>query len=217
MNYLTHFYLNQANPDSEFHFGVALPDLLSVHNRQLRFQSDKARFFAAQSGRPALWDGIQNHLSVDRDFHISPIFKELQAEVHSELMRRIPKVPYRLFFVAHILIEITFDHLLLARNPNLAQNFYSHLEQVPRRGILSELESFFESPIAGLEKHLDRFMEIRFLQGYRESDQLLVPINRMLQRTGQPMTGQEDGKQILETIQNKKTVIQSGLDQWITK
>ncbi|NUM81021.1 hypothetical protein HUU42_09460, partial [bacterium] len=77
MNFLTHYYCNAGrNLSPDFHFGVALPDILSVYDRALRFHEPAIIKLIAEQPKNKLWQGIHNHLRADAFFLQSDFFKK---------------------------------------------------------------------------------------------------------------------------------------------
>lgn len=186
MNYLTHFYFNARQPlyasaTSEFHFGVALPDILSVYDRTLRFHP-----FRIHTNPSELWRGILNHIQMDAFFHRSDFFKNSYEDIRTILNKTIPpEMNIRPFFLAHILVEVLLDHYLLRETPDLSHRFYSFLDRINTKEIIRILEKFFARRLDGLEELINKFLVTRFLESYINLDNLIYPVNRMLTRTRQ--------------------------------
>lgn len=186
MNYLTHYYFNTRQPvlasaSAEFHFGAALPDILSVYDRTLRFHPSHIPV-----DHNELRHGILNHLEMDTFFHRSEFFKNSYEEIRVILTQTVPQdLHIRPFFLAHVLVEILLDHLLLTRSADLAQRFYSAIDSIHPKDIIRLLEACFSRRLEGLEELINKFLVTRFLESYIELDNLVYPINRMLTRTRQ--------------------------------
>lgn len=186
MNYLTHYYFNTRQPvlasaSAEFHFGVALPDILSVYDRTLRFHPSHIPV-----DKNELWHGILNHLEMDAFFHRSEFFKNSYEEIRIILTHSIPKdLHIRPFFLAHVLVEILLDHLLLVQSADLGRRFYSSIDAIDIKEIVRLLEVFFSQKLDGFEELTNKFLVTRFLESYIELNNLIYPVNRMLTRTRQ--------------------------------
>ncbi|MBX7151681.1 hypothetical protein K1X84_08570, partial [bacterium] len=55
----------------DFHFGVSLPDILSVYDRKLRFHESAITKLMSDEPHVMVWKGIHNHLRADAFFHQS--------------------------------------------------------------------------------------------------------------------------------------------------
>ncbi|MBL7994145.1 hypothetical protein JNM05_02140 [bacterium] len=186
MNYLTHYYFNAQRPlyasaSAEFHFGVVLPDIMSVYDRTLRFHASQIH-----ASDNALWQGILNHLEMDSFFHRSDFFKNSYDGTRNILKKEISeKLNIRPFFLAHVLVEILLDHLLLIQSSDLARRFYKSIGAVRVKDIVHILENHFELKLDGLDDLINKFLVTRFLETYIDLNNLIYPVNRMLTRTRQ--------------------------------
>lgn len=186
MNYLTHYYYNIRHPlltsvSPEFHFGAALPDILSVYDRHLRFHPSEIRAIQSELGH-----GILNHLEMDAFFHRSVFFKNSYEGIRILLTQTVPKeLDIRPFFLAHVLVEILLDHLLLVQSPDLGRRFYSAIGSVDIKETIRLLEAHFSKRLYGLDELINKFLVTRFLESYIDIHNLIYPVNRMLARTRQ--------------------------------
>lgn len=186
MNYLTHYYFNTqrsvyASASAEFHFGVVLPDILSVYDRSLRFHTSQIH-----ANHDELWQGIINHLEMDTFFHRSDFFKNSYDGTRNILKKEISeKLNIRPFFLAHILVEILLDHELLTQSSDLARRFYESIGAVRIKDIVHILEKHFDHKLDGLDVLINKFLVTRFLETYIDLNNLIYPVNRMLTRTRQ--------------------------------
>lgn len=189
LNFLTHYYFNriylpELGGESAFHFGAALPDLLSAYDRSLRFAKPRVIDRLCHSPQRRLWAGVLNHLLVDGFFHQSDFFTSLYEDLRHILNRDLPAdITARRFFLAHLFVELLLDHHLLRKRPGLADEFYAIVGTHPESR--AELEEFFARPLPDVEAHFRRFCELRFLAAYDEIPKLTRPVNAMLRRTRQ--------------------------------
>lgn len=210
MNYLTHFYFNRQLPvltsvSSEFHFGVALPDILSVYDRSLRFHP--SHIHPNENG---LWQGILNHLQMDAFFHRSDFFKSSYEDIRIILKQTIPSEwNIRPFFLAHVLVEILLDHVLLKASSDLAQRFYSSIGSVNVNEIIRLLEDFFSRKLDGLENLVNKFLVTRFLESYIDLNNLIYPVNRMLSRTRQQAFDIHDKEIVVNVLQPSLIIVKN--------
>jgi hypothetical protein len=181
---------------NDFHLGVALPDLLSAYDRQLRFHQSRVQKQLAVSQNIPLWLGVKNHLITDAFFHKSEFFKKSYQEIRPILIRTLPpELNVRPFFLGHIAVELLLDHWLLKNNPSLAGQFYATLQPIDLGRTRTELESFFAIKIDRFDYFMNKFMTLRFVESYSDLKNLIGAMNRMLMRTRQePIT---DHNQVL--------------------
>lgn len=187
MNFLTHYYCNAVrNHNPDFHFGVALPDILSAYNRELRFHEPAIIKLIADRPEINLWKGIHNHLRADAFFHQSEFFKKTYDEIRPLLAQRIPATHnVRPFFLAHILVEMLTDHVLLKSNSSLGDEFYKAMQAADHAGIKNMIEQYFQKPLPGIENHFRIFLQERFLASYDSLNEIVHAMNRVIRRTRQ--------------------------------
>ncbi|GAB4464052.1 MAG: hypothetical protein OHK0029_33560 [Armatimonadaceae bacterium] len=175
MNYLCHQHIaQQVESDGSpwFFTGNLLPDLLGGSGRRVR-AGDIARVEATAAPDLALLGGMRLHFLTDRRFHSHPAFKEASAAA-SRLLRETPFLtpPPRVFFLAHILVEVALDGLALAENPDLAGNLYQNLEACGAAEIASTAVRLLSpSPdperTEAIANSIQRFVRARYLEDYR--------------------------------------------------
>ncbi len=215
MNYLAHYYFNaiQKNvPGGDFHFGVALPDLVSGYDRRFRFHLSRVELELNGSENRALWLGVKNHLATDAFFHQSQFFKRSYDAVRQLCIRSLPReLNVRVFFLAHIAVEILLDHALLKSHPALANEFYTALSRTSGTAARTVLEDFFGHPLDRFDIFVNKFMVLRFLESYIDLQNVIGAMNRMLARARQaPITELSFHsvlEEALETIETNFSII----------
>jgi len=182
MNYLSHHYVaRRVHPEQEapplFFLGNLLPDLLS--------QEGGGRLRSAGDATGPLADGIRLHLASDARFHAAPEFKAAQAEVTALLIAAPFTVPvHRRFFVAHILVEIALDALLLEDDPALPEDLYTCLADALVGDLRAEVEAITGYPVPHLLSMVERFVKYRFLGDYAAPKGRARAVARICQRVG---------------------------------
>jgi hypothetical protein len=189
MNFLAHYFLDQDNPSGYFVVGAATPDLLSIYNSSLRIKAghvDHLKEEIKANVEPAFLAGLARHFHADRVFHSSPLFN---AETH-ELSRMLEArfqgedVP-RKYFIAHILLELLLDKVLILHNPTLLDDYYRHFASlVPFEGVRHATEAVAAHPLPNYESFLQKFLENKYLYHYTENDHLIYILRRLLRRVG---------------------------------
>ena len=160
MNFLSHHALAcQLAPDEPplFYAGNLLPDWLGIS----REGGVKKQHLVGKTG--ALADGARLHLSADQRFHADPVFAAL-CETAKTLLRPLPL--NRVFFFAHVAVELTMDAQLLRTDPTHATDLFTRLklclpEIAPEAARLLERGALPE--LAGVA---ERFVEYRWILAY---------------------------------------------------
>lgn len=219
LNFLTHYYFNrmylpELAGESAYHFGAALPDMLSAYDRSLRFSKNHVVRHLARSAQPRLWAGVLNHILIDGFFHQSVFFRSLNEEIRQRLVTALPpNIDARRFFLSHIFVELLLDHHLLRREPSLADEFYEVLGYHPEAK--DEMEAFFHRELVNMDAHFERFRQLRFLTAYDEIEKLAHPVNRMLIRTRQNAFPSEENERLIGLLHHSYRLVAGHFDQLV--
>lgn len=194
MNYLSHQAVAEAvDPQASawFYVGNLLPDLLSTAGRRLH-EGELSRAVAIPPAEPetvALVRGIRLHFATDARFHSHPAFKEASA-LASELLRAAPfaSPPHRVFFIAHVLVEIALDGRLVNERPDLPASLYASLEHLGGETIARRTASLLGLPdgLPDFALTITRFLAAHYLPSYRNFDGQAQALSRVCRRAGLP-------------------------------
>ncbi len=208
LNFIAHHYTaRKTAPDGDcwYFAGNIIPDLLAhdgegrLHERHIK---DDPSSFAR---------GIGLHLSADRRFHTSLSFKTASSEA-ADLLHAAPFTQplHRVFFLAHVFVEIALDGALLRQEPGIDEDLYSQLQDcgvaricAATAGLLekslpaSDSEAFLahnplpdspspNNPLPRLESSLDWFLKRRYASEYRTFEGQAEALSRVSRRVGLP-------------------------------
>lgn len=129
MNDLGHFWAADAGRRGEpgFALGLVLPDLT-------REVAPRARFTGAwldgqnEIGLERVVEGVREHLRHDDVWHDLEWFGERRREARRAMeLVGLSGRGLRLFFLDHVLVELTFDHVLLGSVAGLAEEYHRAL------------------------------------------------------------------------------------------
>ncbi len=165
--------------------GTAVPDWLSVVDRKVRARSRFAEPFleANDHALRCVASGIVHHHRDDSWFHSTRAFAEINLQFALELRELLPGDDgFRPTFVGHILIEMILDRLWIAEDQNWADQYYKILASVDPVLVGQCVEKVVGRELAGLPRVIERFIEIRFLYDYLETDTLLERLNQVMRR-----------------------------------
>ncbi|MEM7040617.1 MAG: hypothetical protein AAF570_26880, partial [Bacteroidota bacterium] len=89
------------------------------------------------------------------------------------------------YFIAHILLELLLDKVLIAHNPDLLAEYYAHFEvaapfDVTRAGT----ETVVKHDLPNYESFLQKFLDNKYLYHYEELDHIAYILKRLLRRVG---------------------------------
>ncbi|MFM2375526.1 MAG: hypothetical protein RLZZ165_623 [Bacteroidota bacterium] len=189
MNFLAHFFLDIDQPNGYFAAGAATPDLLSIYNPGLRIKAGQLGHLPPSiraQADPHFVAGLERHFHADRVFHSSGLFRTEMHELSVLLKRQFHEqdIP-RKFFVAHILIELLLDKVLIQQHPGLLDDYYRQFESLsPFRRLRQSTELVSGHSLPNYESFLAKFVENKYLYHYTENDHLVYILRRLLRRVG---------------------------------
>lgn len=187
MNYLSHQVVARrafgASASPDVLCGNLLPDLLpTAGDGRIRTIPDTV--LPAWS---AFAQGARLHLETDRRFHGHPEFKRL-CQTAGQMLRDAPfmEPPRRVFFVAHVAVELALDARALIREPYVADDLYTALITCTPARIAQAASAITNTPAPNLATSVSRFIAAGFLRSYATPSGLTQALHRVLQRGGLP-------------------------------
>jgi len=190
MNFLSHFFLDRQIDDSLFVVGACTPDLLSVFDRKIKFKEREVskRVLNSQLSpeQQSFYQGVIRHFQVDKLFHSSDFFHSETQRLGQDLREAFPNQEIkRSFFVAHILLELVLDRLLIHEDEKYLSTFYTHFERCQPAHI-RELSSWLAGePITpSYDAFLRKFTRDKHLYRYQQWDYIIYVLKRIMRRVG---------------------------------
>jgi hypothetical protein len=183
MNYFAHGARFLDRP--YFLAGTALPDWLSVVDRQVRLRARRVEPFVTGDGTPEaeLAAGVMQHLHDDAWFHATSAFARVSAEL-TRLFREAlpPDDDHRPSFLGHIVTEILLDAVLIARDPPRLDAYYLAFADLDPRRIELAVNRMARQPTDRLALFIPLFRREGFLADYQEPARLRARLNQVLRR-----------------------------------
>lgn len=183
MNYFAHGVRFLDRP--YFLAGTALPDLLSVVDRQARLRPRRVEPFADGAAMPEseLAAGILQHLHDDGWFHATSAFAGVTAELTRMFRAALPPDDaHRPSFLGHIVTEMLLDGVLIARDRAALDEYYAVFGGLDASLIERAVNRMVRAPTDCLAAFIPLFCRERFLADYLEPDRMLVRLNQILRR-----------------------------------
>lgn len=213
MNYLAHGIRFLDVP--YFLAGTAVPDWLSVVDRKVRVRGRLAEGLLDDPDEATrqIAGGIIRHLSDDQWFHQTRVFAETSMRFAVELRDLLPgDEGFRPSFLGHILVEILIDATLIGRDPESAARYYRAIETVSPGKIEAVVNRVSKVPAEGLDRWIERFLQVRFLYDYSRDDTLLFRLEQVMRRVGLPPLGDH----LLTWLPTARVVVADCCDQLLT-
>lgn len=190
MNFISHFYLDRHMDDSLFVVGTCTPDLVSIFDRKVRLKesaiSKLVQDTEVSPEQLSFYQGVIRHFQVDRLFHTSDFFYSETRQLSQQLREAFPATHIqRSFFVAHVLLELILDRLLIHNDELLLNNFYQHFENCSEKQIVS-LTSWLTggSKLPSYGDFISRFTRDKHIYRYKEIEYIIYVLKRILRRVG---------------------------------
>jgi hypothetical protein len=178
VNFLSHYYFDKKDESNPlFHLGLVFPDFLKHFTLQ-RFKPSK------MLEKDYLGMGAQQHIIRDEHFHNHEFFDDMCSEISRYIDRTEAKKIPKTWFLAHILLEMGIDRILMEKNNQILPQFYSELEQVTKDDIniyfehnnLAQADVFFSK--------LNKFNQTKWLYEYLNDEKLPISLNHVYFRIG---------------------------------
>ena len=183
MNFLSHYYFDKTNLNSNIVVGTVLPDLVKNANKAWNLYPQKNEALGNSSiAINDLLIGWKRHLKVDLLFHSSTFFTTQTAVLKQLLLPILIDSPVRPSFLAHIGLELVIDHLLVCEKKLDIKQFYVHLNNIDdclldeffRLSGLKETEKFF--------KFFNSFKTSEYLYSYEKPENISYALQRICMR-----------------------------------
>lgn len=183
MNYFAHAVRHLDRP--HFLAGLALPDWLSVVDRQVRLRPrrimERRELFNAQDRDIA--DGALQHLDDDRWFHGTPGFYNITARVAAEFRLVLGNdESWQCGFLGHVVSELLLDAALVELQPQLLDEYYALMEHWNPQQIEFVVNQLAERETTRLAEFVTLFIRERFLFDYQDDESLLRRLNQVMRR-----------------------------------
>lgn len=189
MNFLAHYGLalrfRPSTADLPLYVaGNALPDLLPPATPRLR-----PKLLDVPTRMPeedAVRAGVAVHLATDAAFHKTPSFAEMQAGAGDRLRQAgFTDMRVRVFFVAHILVELALDAALLRADGDLANRFYADFCAAEAFVVAGWAEAALGMSLPALPQILARFGAHQYLRHYGTNQGVAEGLTRVCARARQ--------------------------------
>jgi hypothetical protein len=182
MNFLSHYYLDSEKDNIYFNFGLILPDLMGIYRRGWKLSSKQHKFDGIPELREIL-RGVIKHYELDSVFHQSGFFRKFTDLMADQLNAEGEDLPtYKRHFIAHILLELIIDRVIIKKHKKVAVQFYNDLVRLD----LEIIRKFFlgEPPdlLEGFINLVNRFRFEQNLYKYLDNDIIVFSLNRVLAR-----------------------------------
>ncbi|RZL45582.1 MAG: hypothetical protein EOP00_17150 [Pedobacter sp.] len=183
MNFLSHYYFERKNQDSNMVLGTVLPDLVkNAHKDWNLYPQKQEELFLGDEHLISLLKGWKRHLEVDLIFHSSDFFIAEMAKLKQLLLPILKDSPVRPSFLSHIGVELVLDHLLVINGKININAFYDHLQAVEDKSLNNFLIKCGSGDTEQFFKFFNSFKSSRYLLSYQKIENISYALQRICMR-----------------------------------
>lgn len=187
MNYFAHALRFLDRP--YFVAGTAVPDWLSVADRQVRVRAKLIEPLLRDDRLPLseVAAGAWQHLHDDGWFHSTRAFFEVSTSLAVSFRGVLgPDDSHRTSFLGHIVTELLIDAELIERHPGQIERYYEALEGIEPLVVQQAVNAMAKTSTECLAPLIPRFLDERFLPDYLSDERLLHRLNQVMRRVKLP-------------------------------
>lgn len=209
MNFLSHFYFERQNQNSNMVIGTILPDLVKNAQKDWNlFPQKSEELFNQNPQLKALLNGWKRHLEVDLIFHSSDFFKEQMAKLKPLLLPILKDSAVKPLFLSHIGVELMLDHLLVINNKVNTQSLYNHIENVNDTDLNAFLNTCGFEDTQKFFKFLTNFKSSRYLFSYQKLENISYALEQICKRLWKNPFNEETAHLLTEQLNVYKPILE---------
>jgi hypothetical protein len=196
VNYFSHFWVDYQEQDYYYNTGLIIPDFARKHVKSF-LKSPKLERSTLQS----LHNGCMAHYFADKKFHNSTFFKQL-LELSNQLMTQAPfsERVLRKWFLAHILVELMLDRLLVKEHVTQLDDFYDSLNNVAEVDIFDYLTLFGAKDVDLFLEYFNHFRSVKYIYYYTDNIKFVYSLNKIMVRAGVGELTEADQNVLLKVV-----------------
>ena len=180
MNYFSHFFVDGIDNQHEFNTGLLLPDITRGKIKSFR----QIQFFDTASNQN-FFGGCAAHYHADKKFHASEFFNDILSQ--SSLIINKAKFNHdlnRKWFLAHILVELMLDRILVRLYPDTLDKFYKSLNSINDDDLATFLTLYGMKDIEEFFEFFNHFRKVQYIYYYTDNNKFVYSLNRIMIKAG---------------------------------
>lgn len=163
--------------------GVVLPDFIKNAHKDYNLYPLKVKhLFEKDPQQLSILKGWKKHIDVDQHFHSSVFFQQHTNTLKQLILPACEQSPVKPFFLAHIGLELTLDHLLAVNGQVNINTFYDQLASADKTALNDFLHSCSLTDTAVFFNFLNSFISSRYLFSYQKIENITYALNRICMR-----------------------------------
>lgn len=186
MNFLSHYFIDRIENKPYHNFGLVLPDLMSMYRRKWKISSRVLKY-SLNLQETQIVTGVVKHNNLDGYFHSSDFFIKYTNEIKDILVENNVDYPEnRIHFIAHILLELLVDRVIIKKERLILKEFYSELNQVDWNILREFLIKIKMEEVDGFYGYFIKFTRRKYLYKYANNYTIIYITNRILDKVNLP-------------------------------
>ncbi len=182
MNLFAHYYFHHRPGNCTYNAGLLFPDLLRMLTLNQRVGLNKLQNSISKIHSENLISGIVQHFEADHQFHNWAWFIEKNKQLTQSIRNEGLNIK-RDWFLAHIMIELAIDHVLVCQNKPMVAKLYSDLGACEHQwDLFFKNQGFSELRLWTVGLH--KFRASEYIFSYKDTDNVIYALNRIYQNAG---------------------------------
>ena len=198
MNILSHYFIDRNHPSPYYLLGVIMPDLIAHFNQKLRkpvFQYQTPD----STEHLQILNGIKRHYEIDAIFHSSNFFRHYSSYIKDHVLKHdLPSFRRRTYFLAHVLLEMLLDRLLIKQYPGLLVEAYKTIKSIKLATVSSYLAQIGKSDFQSeFFNTFTDFIRRQYLFYYTDNEKFISALIWMYNKINPVTPAREEVKQLI--------------------
>ncbi|MGB1248067.1 MAG: hypothetical protein ACPG4Z_04220 [Chitinophagales bacterium] len=224
MNFLAHYYCLTEKENQYKILGCLLPDIIpyfsKLYNQKIRHESltDLEQFLLE------IEKGILLHIEMDEIFHGLEVFKQMCSDVKQLIQAENIDTERKEFVIAHVLVELLLDRLLIEEKKVFIADFYAKIGKVDsvildnyvkKRALVEDSQSII--------RKFKSFLDGKYALALESDEGIAFALQQILgNRIGQHIFADKEKWQIIvknafATQKDKMMLLVDGVNKELTK
>jgi len=184
LNYISHYFIDGINGLPYYNLGLILPDLAGIFDRHLKLLDVSTEVEMTKTNHE-LYSGIMKHYQLDSIFHQSNYFVTYTGKIkHYFTITDFQHQPNRQHFLAHFLLELAIDMVIINREEGILNHFYAEFDKVEKQPFINFFNYTDTEKINGFYLFVDKFRAKRYLYNFVSADAVVFVIQKIQERIG---------------------------------
>lgn len=198
MNYFSHFVIDHQKNNHEYNTGLLLPDITKSWIKSFKNIFLNETFSIHQH---ELLKGCLQHYHSDKKFHGSLFFHKYYGLLNDEIKNiGLSDEVERKWFIAHIMLELLIDRVILRDNKILLDSFYESLQNVNEISLSDFLKLSGMKNDDEFFKFFNHFRSVQYIYFYADNIKFMYSLNRIMMRANVKELSEQNSAKLLNMM-----------------